>query len=187
MTSAAALALGCTTGTPAQKSAGGEALPEPSRYNDVVSAELDSLAALSVGPYVHLRVGQCFGWCDARVSIWRDSPAHRYVYLAEGWQFDHEERRPVRFRLERPISQAEATEILTGAVDAGLFTLVGDTTMAITDQPYVWLRAGGGPQALRIDHAYTGGELFMADDGARSKTFRAVQDALLARLFRPER
>jgi hypothetical protein len=179
---AALITVGCAgrTGTSVaekQASNGDSRTARPLVDESTVSAELDSLAAISVGPYVHVRVGQCFGTCEMRLSLYRTSSDGAYQYEGTRWAGGGRSEAIVK-TVRTTLTDEQATAMLTAVVDAGLFTLVDDTTMMATDLPYIWVRAGGGPTALRVDRAYIGGERYIENNEALMRAYHGVVTAL---------
>lgn len=152
-------------------------------YDDPITARLDSLAALSQGDYIHLQVSPCFGKCDGYVSIFRESPAKYYIYEGEGWLYNEFDRGDILYRLRKPIANNLADELFRKASDGGIMKLVNDTTMLMTDLPYIWVRARIGGRTLAIDHAYLGGELYAPKDG--NESLNDVYTRLRVILFTP--
>jgi hypothetical protein len=186
--SVASAVIGCSSTQQSQQSAelkrgggdGGSVVEVSS-----VEQRLDSLASISDGDYIHLVVGQCFGRCDGYVSLWRISRAGHYVYEAEGWKFDEQTRDFILYRLRRPIGTDEANTMLRAALKAGMYRLQNDSTMFVTDQPSIWLRASINGEKIVIDNAYTGGEKYASgnEDQQLGSVYQNLRSALLARLF----
>ena len=147
-----------------------------------VAHRLDSLAARSDGDYIHIEIGQCFGKCEATMSLYRDSPAHYYIYEAEGWRFNEQQREFLLYRLRRPVGSDDANAILDEASKVGISRLVDDSTRAVTDQPLFWLRARIADRTIVINGAYIGGEKYVkkmdGDGGQLTKVFYDVKAAL---------
>ncbi len=130
--------------------------------SDDIAARLDSLVKHSIGDYLHLQVGPCFGKCEMNISIYHDDrEAHYYVYDAEGYRYNEISHTNDLLRLRKPIDQTVAEDMLLRVSAGGVFQLVPDTTMAITDQPYLWIRAKIGGSKISLDKVYTGGEQYV--------------------------
>lgn len=159
--------------------------PPPPPFADPTAERLDNLAALSNGDYIHVEVSRCFGRCEATVSLFRESPAKFHIYEAEAYRYDEFERGDILYRVRRPIASDSANDIFRAAETAGIMTLTNDTTMLMTDQPYLWVRARIGGRTVSVNHAYVGGRKY-ASEGTRSSLYDAyskVRTLLLAPLF----
>ncbi|MBS1912707.1 MAG: hypothetical protein JST22_12035 [Bacteroidetes bacterium] len=154
-------------------------------YPDFTAVRLDSLVAISNGDYLHVEIGTCFGKCDARVSIFRTSPAKFYIYEAEAWRYDEFDRDDIRYRSRRPMANDQAEALFQTARELGLLRFVNDTTMVMTDMPHIWVRARLGGEKLSIDKAYLGGKLYTNDGkgGGLADIYTKLRVALLAPLF----
>lgn len=176
------------TATPPMINDGREAirLDVPSMTNaDPAARRLDSLVAISKGDYLHMEVSQCFGRCEARVSIFRESPAKYHIYEADAWQYDEFERGDIQFRMRKPMSSDVADGLLQQAYELGVMRLGDDTTHLMTDQPYLWLRARFGAETVRVDRAYVGGAKYAGDGRTpgMSAIYAKIRQAMLAPLF----
>ncbi len=176
------------SGTSAAQPAHDEAMPINTAnitYPDFTAVRLDSLVAISDGDYIHMEIGTCFGKCDARISIFRTSPAKFYIYEAEAWRYDEFDRDDIRYRSRRPMANDQAEALFQKAHELGLLRFVNDTTMMMTDMPHIWVRARLGGAKLSIDKAYLGGKLYTNDGkgGGLSDIYTKLRVALLAPLF----
>ena len=140
-----------------------------------IVARLDGLAAISHRDYIHLYIGPCKGWCEAYVSIYRESPAKFHIYEAEGWRYNEFERGDILYRLRRPIASDLAENILQRASELGITRLVDDQTTAVTDHPRIWLRARIGENVVKLDGTRLGGERY-AGAGRESGLYKTYQD-----------
>lgn len=161
-------------------------VPKPAAMQ--VSRQMDSLAAASAGDYIHLRIGDCAGQCNAMVSIYRTTPAHRYTYEAEGWRYDDVDRAFVLYRLRRPMLITEANNLLGEADRAELFAIAGQgrERQAVTpagDAP-VWIRARIGARTISLDDVYLpGGDA--PEVGPPAPGLSLLRTILLTPLYQP--
>ncbi len=176
---ALALTLGaCSSprGTATGDSTGGVVAVSGLGMDDAaIVARLDGLAAVSHRDYIHLYIGPCKGWCEAYVSIYRESPAKFHIYEAEGWRYNEFERGDILYRLRRPIASDLAENILQRASELGITRLVDDQTTAVTDHPRIWLRARIGENVVKLDGTRLGGERY-AGAGRESGLYKTYQD-----------
>ncbi len=151
---------------------------------DDPAARLDSLVAHSHGDYLHMVVSQCFGRCEAHVSLYRGSPAEFHIYDAEAWVYNEFQRSDILYRMRRPMVSDKAEALIARADELGIMRLVNDTTYRMTDQPYIWVRARIGTRKVSVNHAYLGGEKYASDGTGPSlaQTYVNLRGALLAPL-----
>lgn len=154
------------------------------REPDEIRRTLDSLAAVSVGSYVHFAVGSCTGGrCESRVSIHRDAEDAPYRYRAGGWV--GMPKRPRFYGATRELPDADAGMILADARMAGLLSLVSDSGVGDRGLPRFWLRARFGSATLSIDGASLGSPSYAASlEGGPGSVYDKVEKALLAPLRR---
>lgn len=151
---------------------------------DDPAARLDSLVAHSHGDYLHMVVSQCFGRCEAHISLYRGSPAEFHIYDAEAWVYNEFQRSDILYRMRRPMVSDKAEALIARADELGIMRLVNDTTYRMTDQPYIWVRARIGTRKVSVNHAYLGGEKYASDGTGPSlaQTYVSLRGALLAPL-----
>ncbi len=172
--------------TQAADTTGGETDETWTAYDDPIADRLDSLAALSVGDYVHLQIGPCFGSCEGRASLY-SVEGRSYRYSAESGGGGRGPAVPVR-RAESAVPKDEAEETFRSLEEAGIYELVPDSTMVVTDLSHFWLRARIGETKITIDNAYLGGERYFRRgddrelDNSLMEAFHRVRGILYARL-----
>lgn len=182
---------GCSSSRSAAggQSAGGEAAtggnPGLGMAESAIVARLDSMAAISRSDYIHLYIGPCKGWCEAYVSIFRESPAKFHIYEAEAWRYNEFDRSDILYRLRRPLTSDVAENMMLRASELGITRLVDDQTTAVTDHPRIWLRARIGGEIVVLNGTHLGGKLYAGAgrDSGLYKTYQELRTLLLAELY----
>ena len=128
--------------------------------DESVARQLDSLASLSVGDYVHLRIGPCATPQLGRVSLYSlDGSAYRYsAALWNPWMGDGPN--PDDQRADYALPGKQAVEMFGNLDAAGLRFLVPDSTLVVPDLCFFSLRARIGEKVITIDDAYLGGKKY---------------------------
>jgi hypothetical protein len=152
---------------------------------DLVAKQLDTLSARSAGDYLHVRIGQCDGMCEAFVSIYRESAAKRYIYEAEGWIYDELDRDFVLYRIRRPIDITTANNLLGRAKQAGLLKLGAEESTKSSRKSGttpVWVHARIGTDSVATNRAYVPGAA-PPSVGPPTPGIGELREVLLAPLF----
>jgi hypothetical protein len=154
------------------------------REPEEIRRTLDSLASVSIGPYVHFVVGTCSGGrCEERVSLYRTDPDVPYTYRAAAWV--GVPLKPQYYGVNRELPEEEAGSLLADARMGGIMALVQDSSGTDRRQPRFWLRARYGDRELRIDGASLGSPTYVASvEGGAGAVYDKVEKALLALLRR---
>lgn len=150
------------------------------REPEEIRRTLDSLASISVGPYVHFVVGSCPGGrCEERVSIYRPSGDVPFLYRAAAWVGEPGAQR--WYGVNREISDEDAGALLADARLAGIMTLLADTAAPNNRHARFWLRARFGRTAVHINDASLGAASYAKNSsGGQMTLFKDVEAALTA-------
>jgi hypothetical protein len=152
------------------------------REPDEIRRTLDSLAAASIGSYIHLAVGSCYGGrCEEKVSIHRDNEDLPYRYRAGGWV--GMPQKPQFYGANRELPEEEAGMLLAGARLAGVMSLVPDSGVGDRRLPRYWLRARFGDVTVSIDGASLGSPSYAASvEGGPGAIYDKLEKVLLGPL-----
>jgi hypothetical protein len=154
------------------------------REPDEIRRTLDSLAAISVGPYVHFVVGSCLGGrCEERVSIYRTDTESPYLYRAGAWVGIP--AKPQFYVVNRELPEAEAGSVLADARLGGVMSLIADSGGTDRRQPRFWLRARFGERTISVDATSLGSPSYVASvEGGTGALYQKVEKALTGLLRR---